>query len=151
MAYADSIRSATATMEAVATLIEGIFSSGYGLTFSSYAQSATQSGGGSLTYTSYTSEYSKYIQVGKLVIWIFRGYGTTGGTGNAELKLYLPVTAASVNGICGGGWTTDGSTAYAAQIAGASTTLLSMKRYDSTAYTLGASRYSAGIVIYEAA
>jgi len=151
MAYADSIRSATATMNTVASLIEGIGSSTYPLTWTSYSLSATQAGSGSLTYSSCTWEYSKYIQIGKLVIWLFRGYGTTGGTGSYELRITLPVTAANVNAIGGAAWTSDGSSTLSGTAAGVSTTVVGIRQYNQANYTLGANRYCAGTIVYEAA
>lgn len=151
MAYADSIRSATATMETVATLIEGIGSSGYPLTFTSYALNATQTGSGSMTYTSVTTTSSEYVRIGNLIIWLFLVYGTTGGTASYGLQLTLPVTAASTIYVQGSGWCSDGGSALAATFTCPSTTKVEIRRYDSTNFGLGASRYAAGVLIYKAA
>ena len=138
-------------METAATLIEGIFASTYGLTLSSYSLSATQAASGSMTYGSVTTVYSKYIQVGKLAIWIFQCHGTTGGTASYGLQIALPVTAASSSCLGGGGWCSDGGSSLTASIVPFSTTKLEVRRVDSSNFGLGATRYASGVVVYEAA
>ena len=93
MAYADNLRSVTATMNACASSIEGIFSSGYGLTWSTWTPS--YSANGAMTFTSVTTDYTKYIQVGKLVIFCLTCHGTVGGTPDTGLIITLPVTPSS--------------------------------------------------------
>lgn len=92
MAYADSIRTTSPTMEGVATLIEGIFSSGYGLTVSTWTPTLTASG--SMTYTSTSVNKAIYVQVGKLVFFNVSFTGTVGGSVSTALKFTLPITAA---------------------------------------------------------
>ena len=92
MAYADSIRTEFATFENTASLIEGIFGSTYGLTFSTWTP--TLSASGSMTYTSTSINKAIYIQVGKLVFFNVSITGTVGGSVSTALKFTLPVTAA---------------------------------------------------------
>lgn len=92
MAYADTIRSAAPTWEAVATLIEGIGVSGYPLTWTEWT--STIGGGGDLTWTA-TSRTSKYIRIGKLVFCIVTFVGNLGGSATNLLTATLPATAAT--------------------------------------------------------
>lgn len=55
------------------------------------------SAGGSMTYTSVTTTYAKYIQIGKTVFFRLRSSGTTGGTASNELKFTLPVNRADTD------------------------------------------------------
>lgn len=96
MAYADTLRSTTFTGSDIATLIEGIFSSSHSVTWSTW--SPTYTGSGTLTYTTVTTTYAKYVQIGKIVIMCLRATGTVGGTG-IEIRFTLPVTAAATNEI----------------------------------------------------
>lgn len=93
MAYADSIRNLTCNMNDVASLIEGIWSSSYGLTWSSWTP--TYGAGGSGTFTSVTTHNAKYIQCGKCVILSIEATGTVGGTPNHFITFSLPVSYAA--------------------------------------------------------
>lgn len=93
MAYADSIRIANPTIEQVATLIEGIFSSGYPTTFSSFVPAPA--GGGAMTYSSVTVSRALYVQIGKIVFCDVLFSGTIGGTLSGTVTFTLPVAAAS--------------------------------------------------------
>lgn len=93
MAYADAIRSATATLEDIASLIEGIASSAMPTTLTTYVP--TWSGKGSMTFTGITNDRAEYVQIGK-VVWVYiKSRGTIGGTLNNEMYVTLPVTAAT--------------------------------------------------------
>lgn len=148
MAYADTIRTATADLNDVATLIEGIFSSTYGLTFTTWTPTLTT---GSGTIGTTTIDYAKYIQCGKLVIAIIQAHGTTTGT-PTDVRASLPVAAASVGNVFGAGWMIpDGSNDYSANIEGTGSSLAKWRRAsDNSGYTAGAGRYIAGVIIYEA-
>lgn len=92
MAFADTLRSTTFTGSDIASLIEGIFVSGYGLTWTAYTP--TPGGSGALTWnTTATHKGSKYIQVGKLIVFYSDYLATTGGTASSDLTLTIPVTA----------------------------------------------------------
>lgn len=149
MAYADSGRSATATLETLCTLIEGIFSSTYGLTWTA-GPTPTYGGLASLTFTSVTTNYSKYIQVGKLVIWMLSCSGTTGGTNGNTLTATTPVTPKTSQTIFScpvpyvGAGSPRGGVAYLESGA------VNVGTYDGSNYGLGASRGFRGVFIYEA-
>lgn len=146
MAYADAIRTVTPTMENVATLIEGIASSSYPLTFGTW--SPTWSGSGTLTYTSVTGT-CKYVQIGKLILFTVAVIGTAAGTGNV-IQATTPAAPDSSN--TGGAiWIQDGGTWQS----GAFYTSASENRLNF--YKIGAGNFTAGSVqlratlFYEAA
>lgn len=92
MAYADNLRSAGANMTVAAGLIEGIFTSGFGLTWSTYAVAISGTGGsGSMTFAITATNRAKYIQIGKLVLLDLSVTGTTAGTAHTDITLTLPV------------------------------------------------------------
>lgn len=139
MAYADSIRSASATMDAVASLLEGVFVSGYPLTFSTWTP--TLSAGGSMTYTSTTIRQANYIQVGKLVLFEIDVTGTVGGTPHSDLKFTLPVTAAASTGGGGGGNLTDGGVGRVGYWYPSSTTIVTVNKDSGGNWTAGTAGY----------
>ena len=147
MVYADTLRVASANFNTAAALIEGIFSSTYGLTFSSWTPTISV---GSGTIGATTVDYAKYIQVGKLVIAIVKIHGTTTGT-PTSIRVTLPVTASSSSNVFGCGLLIDSGSELAAVVRNSSTTVLQFTKYDGTGFTAGAGRYVAGIAIYEAA
>jgi hypothetical protein len=136
MAYADSIRTTAPTMEAVASLIEGIPSSGYPLTFLTY--SPTISAVAPFTFTSTTVLFAKYVRIGKLVLFAISFNGTAGGTLAGTLTVTLPIAAVNQNisaatQITDGGVIKSGSTTL-----GSSTSLIDIRLYNAAAYTAGA-------------
>lgn len=152
MAYADNIRSATATMNDVATLIEGIFASGYPATWTSWTPSYSASG--SMTYTSVTTEYGKYIQVGKLILFILRATGTTGGSASDALVFTPPVNAAAatVTGLAiGAGSVNDGGNTAALCLRYTAVSSFAVYRSNFANYGTGASRTINVMGVYEAA
>lgn len=94
MAYADLIRSAIATWEDVADLIEGIFVAGYPLVYTTWVP--TYGGGGSMTYTSVSTTYARYWFAGKHCHCTVYVSGTTGGSASSYITMTLPATAASL-------------------------------------------------------
>lgn len=151
MAYADTIRTATATMDDVATLIEGIFVSGYGLTWTAWTP--TLGATGSMTWTSTAINFAKYIQCGKLIIFAVVAGGTTGGSASSGLTFTLPVTASAT-------WASNTGLAAANVIDGGSsiagvclttTAVGTVTRYDAGNYGLGAGRTIRVVGAYEAA
>lgn len=91
--YADTLRSRLFTGSDIATLIEGIFTSTFPATLSSWTPTLTCTGSMSITGTSISS--AKYIQIGKLVWFKLSFAGTLGGTPSAIVHATLPVTAAT--------------------------------------------------------
>lgn len=94
MAFADLIRSAIATWEDVADLIEGIFTSSYPLAYTTWVPS--YGAGGSMTYTSVTTTYARYWQCGDHGECTIYARGTTGGSASAYLTVTLPFTSAAL-------------------------------------------------------
>lgn len=147
MAYADSIRSGSPTFENVASLVEGIFSSLFGLTFSSWTPSYTCSG--SMTYTSVSVTYAKYIRCGKWVIGFFYVSGTVGGTPARVIGLSYPVTAAASTPGGGAAFVKDGGNELGATLS--LSTNINVTRYDAANFSAGSGRVLAGFFCYEAA
>jgi len=146
MAYADTMRVSTATLEIIAGLIEGIFSSGFPATWTAWAP--TYGASGAMTYTTVTTTTARYIRIGKLVFFVIDANGTTGGTANTTLTFTLPVTAASQNHVMGGQiFQASGKAAYAV-IAGSTG---SVSLYDSSNLSLSAGTYIRVAGVYEAA
>ncbi len=77
MAYADTLRTSAGTLEIAAGLIEGIASSTYPLTWSTW--SPTYGASGSMTFTSVTTTAARYARIGKLVLVNFYFGGTRNG------------------------------------------------------------------------
>lgn len=147
MAYADTLRSTTWTGSDAATLIEGIFVSGFPLTWSSWSPSYTQTG--AMTYATITTSIAKYIQVGKLVFFVIQAIGTTGGSADRTIEFSLPVTSASTYG-CFAALIQDGSGPEAGCAYFQSTTVCSVGRGTAN-WALGGSREIRVMGFYEAA
>ncbi|RTL03775.1 hypothetical protein EKK58_11990 [Candidatus Dependentiae bacterium] len=90
--YANSIRSANATMEDIATLTEGVIGSSSN-DVTSTAYTPTLSASGLMTYTSTTITYARYLIKGPEVTVYFRFSGTTGGTAGTDIRFTLPFTS----------------------------------------------------------
>lgn len=146
MAYADTMRAATATLEIIAGLIEGIASSGYPLTWSTW--SPTYGASGSMTFTSVSTTHAKYFQIGKFVVFKIHATGTTGGTASNAISVSLPVPCVGQNHLSGGS-VTDGGSGLASAV-WATNVAIYFYKYDSSNYALGASRQIVGTGIYEA-
>jgi hypothetical protein len=152
MAYADSIRTSTATMNAAATLIDGIGSSTSTLAWSSWTP--TYSGSGSLTFGTVTTNYGKYIQLGKFVVFVLRATGTTGGTTNDAILFTPPVNAAAATttGLAiGAGTVTDSTNGAGVCLRYTSVSSFAVYKESFGNYGLGASRVINVIGLYEAA
>lgn len=151
MAFADSIRSKTWTASDIATLIEGIFVSGYPLTWTDW--SPTYSAGGSMTYTSVSADYANYVEVGKLVIAKFYMSGTTGNVAGTSIRLSLPRTPRSFGSaaqIMSRAYIYDGSGMQGIINIPSGGNFASVSKTDGSTYGLGAGRVGAGFVVYEA-
>lgn len=111
----------------------------------------TYGAGGSMTFTTVTTHYAKYRQVGKTVCFTIIAAGTTGGFAASNITFTLPVTAAATLGLAGGGFAVDGGGNLGASWYGASTTVASVAKYDFSAWGIGAGRTIAASGCYEAA
>ena len=132
MAYADSLRTvATATMEIVASLIEGIFSAAFGLTFSSWTSTITPSAG---TYAA--TAPGKYIQIGKWFIGKIVFTGTVTGAPQ-YLSMTVPVTMVA-DQVAGSVQLTDNSVSpVMGQLTSSGTGAIAVWRYDRVSFTAG--------------
>lgn len=101
------------------------------------------SAGGSMTYTSVTTNIARYKRFRDYVLFQIRALGTTGGVADTNLRFSLPVIAKNVttayNNVAG--WVDDGGS-----VCGFGTTNLgdgatmAVYRYDLGSYGLGANR-----------
>jgi len=150
MAFADSIRSATATFEQTATLIESVFSSGYPATWTSYTPGSwTQPG--AMTFSTVTVNKYKYILVGKLFIALVDVSGTTGGSAENYISVPLPITNAGTYSCEFHGQTVDTNTRGGGFGAYGSTTAIRIYKQDFTSWGLGAGRAFSGVIMAEVA
>jgi len=101
------------------------------------------------TYTSVTTDVASYERIGNEVDLTIRAFGTTSTTPTG-LRCTLPYTAADLNDLNTGGWTSDGGTTVGGWVWGISTTVVEMHRYDTAAYSAGANRYMAFTLKYRA-
>ena len=151
MAFGDILRTATFTGDDIADLIEGIGSSSHPLAWTTW--SPTYSASGSMTFTSVTTNYAKYLRIGKLIIFAIKATGTTGGTPDTTLQFTLPVTASS-DAVTGNSpfsaFTNDSSTVGGFGFV-SSSTVGGVRKYDATNYASGASRQIFCAGAYEAA
>lgn len=135
MAFTDPITTTAPTMEAVASLINTIFSSSYGLTFSTWTPSYSVTA--PFTFTSTSPIFAKYVQVGKLVFFAVSFSGTAGGTLSSVIEVTLPVAAVNQNisaacQITDGGVIKSGNTTL-----GSTTSKLGIRLYNGGNYTAG--------------
>lgn len=150
MAYADTLRSTTFTGSDIASLIEGIFVSGFGLTWTAYTP--TNAASGALTWnTTTTHKGSKYIQIGKLIFFYSDFQATTGGVASTDLTLTLPVAALNGTAVVCTACTLDvGGTIMAGTCR--LTSLANIRKYDSSNFSAAAVVTRAMIAgVYEAA
>lgn len=152
MAYADSIRTTTCTMEDVATLIDGAFGAS-GPLGASTAWTITHTG-----FSANPTYVAQYWKIGRMVICTYNP--TAVGTSNATgYTVTAPVTARTLAGMV---WSTRLTTVYdnsaystspgIAQIASAGTTIsLLFNQNGSTLWTNAGNKLAAFTLIYEAA
>lgn len=150
MAFADNLRSAGANMTVAAGLIEGLFVSGYPLTWSTYAVAIAGTGGsGSLTFTITATNRAKYIQIGKLVFLDVSVTGTTGGTTSTDVTLTLPVAGLGDGFYCPAVCSVTDSTIVTGNCR--INTQMNIRKYDSSNWGLGVSRLVEVLAVYVAA
>lgn len=75
------------------------------------AWTPTYSAGGSMTFTSVTTNIARYVIIGKTVHFQIGAKGTTGGTASNYIGFTLPITAANTDqtDVGGGAMIIDGS------------------------------------------
>lgn len=112
MAYADSLRtlSPRPTMDDIATLIEGIFAPGYGLTWTSHTP--TMGGHNTLVYTP-TQRNCYYVVCGKLLIYQFQCAGSIAAGGSGQY-IYLDLPYSVLGSAAGAYWIRRGGSDNAA-------------------------------------
>lgn len=116
--------------------------------------SPTYAASGSMTFTSVTTNFAKYLKTGRRVEVLIDASGTTGGTASNNLQFSLPVSANVTSGIFigqGGGIVTDNSVTVGSAVAINAATTAIIQRYDSGNYTLGAAERFRVHLVYEAA
>lgn len=145
--YADAIRAGSATFEAVASLIEGIFSAAFALVATSYTP--TYGANGSMTFTGTSTEVAQYIRIGSYALVWVRVTGTTGGTANTYITITTPFTIANITRFVGNGAWVDDSTRKGAFVVPNDTTSVAVGKYDLSNYGLGASRRVAALFLME--
>lgn len=113
----------------------------------------TYSASGSMTFTSVTTRFAYYIQLGKIVIFMLNAGGTTGGTASNELRATLPVTAAAgmVNFAPCSGYANDSGTESSSNGYLQSSTVVAVRKNAADNWGLGGSRSFGVLGIYEAA
>lgn len=115
----------------------------------------TYSASGSMTYTSVTTQFGKYLKIGKGVYFQLWAAGTTGGTASNALIATLPFTAVGLasSGNGGGCWVYDGGANNVAGLWTMATTGLSISvsKYDGSNFALAANKQFSVNGWYEAA
>lgn len=101
------------------------------------------------TYSSVTINEASYSRIGNEVTVNINAHGTTSTTPTG-LRCTLPYTAADSNQLQAGGWASDGGTAFGAYVSAVSTTVVGVQKYDTSAFSAGATRYMAFSLTYEA-
>ena len=100
----------------------------------------TFSANGSMTYTGVTPQLGKYRVTGRMIHFVFRALGTLGGTASNGIHVTLPVTPMALTGqfipVTGGNNETTLGIGTLDTIVGRVTIF----RYDSLNFTLGASK-----------
>lgn len=108
-----------------------------------------------------TTLYSKYVQIGKTVIWTFEYQASSAGTANNPIQLTLPVTAAASTSVHGTWRFLDSLVGYyAGHARGHSTTTVRFWRDQNGGASFGAdvgnptianNDVISGLIVYEAA
>lgn len=108
------------------------------------------SASGSMTYTSVSTVFAKYIIFGKILFFELRAAGTTGGTASNTLIATLPVNKLSPgSSICAGGWNETGNANFLAATAALTQTTIYILKYDRSNFGLGTGRVMAAAGFYE--
>ena len=148
--YANSIRSVNATMEDIATLIEGTIGSSSNDAVST-AWTPTYAASGAMTFTGVSTDIAKYVVKGAEVTVFFRFTGTTGGTASTSITFTLPFTSANV--AAGAQWLSavyinQGTSAGGFVYVGNNTATANVIKEDTSNWGLGAGRIVLGSLTY---
>ncbi len=113
----------------------------------------TYGASGSMTYGSITTNVARYKRIGNTVFFCIDATGTTGGSASNGITFTLPVETKNANGLTtGAGRAVDGGVSLSAfWFTSGSTTVASVRKYDSSNYGLGAGRAISLSGCYEAA
>jgi hypothetical protein len=110
---------------------------------------------GSMTWTSTSVTWAKYIQIGKNVYFRVKATGTTGGTASNALTFTVPIAANTemITGFAsvGPAYVGDSVSTMGFSFFNNSTTEVAVRRYDGANFGLGASRSITVTGVYEAA
>jgi len=98
------------------------------------------SAGGSMTYTTVTTDIATFSIKGDLLYFIIQSTGTTGGSAAPNLAATLPITSGVAEAVSGGASVTDGSTMGGFFRIDASDNSLAVFKYNASAWGLGSSR-----------
>jgi len=105
-----------------------------------------------MTYSSVTTNYANYYQIGKFVWYSMEASGTLGGTPSYGVRFTAPVNMDTTNkNVAAGGFTDGGSTKGAAVVEQISTTTMEVRRYDVGNFSAGSARVIAASGFYKAA
>jgi len=135
MGYADSIRTTAPTMEAVATLIENLFTSSGALEWSTWTPTASTPAS-TMTLTGGTFAHARYTTIGKLGIYTFTYSATLGGAVETAIRVTLPWTIVNQNLAASVTINNSGLKAGIAQLD--TTTRILLYKYDGSVYTAAA-------------
>lgn len=102
--------------------------------------SPSYSASGSMTFTSVTTNYAKYVQIGKVVYFQINASGIRGGSTSNEMYFTLPITAAASTDVFAGGVTdTTGAVTVGTACFLLSSTTVRVRRYDAANMSVSAS------------
>lgn len=113
---------------------------------------ASYVGNSSMTYSTATNYHSKFKYEKNWVVMSFLAVGTTGGTASAGINITTPINCGTnLGNINGYGWVTNPGASgvpggYYALSGGTS---IQARKYDNSAYSLGANVYVSGVITYE--
>lgn len=144
--YADALRSRIFTGADIASLIEGIFTSGFPTTF--LAWTPTYGASGSMTFTSVSTAVARYIRIGKLIWFYLDATGTTGGVASTDLTHTLPIASLGTGFVSCSCAVSDSNIISGTNRIGS---VGNIRKYDSSNWGLGAGRQIITSGFYEAA
>jgi len=100
----------------------------------------TLSASGSMTYTSTTVNFAKYIQINDIIYFKIDVTGTVGGTPGTHLKFTLPVNN-NAEAVGGGATVVDNSIIKGGFYSYAAANQFDVYKYDASNYVAGTARY----------
>ena len=110
----------------------------------------TYSAIGSMTYTSVTTTFARYMVFGRMILFEIRAIGTTGGTASSGLIATLPVNKSSSTSIlCAGGWNETGDASFYVASVVLTQSAVQIYKYDRANFGLGTGRVMAAQGFYE--